>query len=362
MFHFLYVHIFRRIVFLLDPEKVHDGIVMFGRNLGKYSLTRKMTRSLLSYQNQALSQTVRGIHFSNPVGLSGGFDKNAELTDIIPEVGFGFMEIGSVTGEKCDGNAKPRLWRLKKSKSILVYYGLNNDGAEAIAQRLRGKKFRIPVGANIAKTNNQNTVGKEAGAADYLKAYKAMQDIADYFTINISCPNAYGGCPFTDKEYLDHLLSRLAEVPKTKPSFIKLSPDLSHEEIDGIIEVARKHDIDGFVCSNLTKSRNNPKIVEKDFSECGGMSGKVVIDLSNDLVEYIYRKTGKEFVLIGLGGIFSAEDAYKKIRLGATLVELITGMIFEGPQVIGDINQGLVKLLKKDGFKNISEAIGADIR
>lgn len=360
--HFLYVHFFKPIVFQIDPEKIHDSMISFGESLGKYAWVRRVAGFLFDFQHPMLVQRIRGIDFRNPVGLSGGFDKNGRLTDILPEVGFGFMEIGSITGDKCAGNPKPRMWRLKKSRSLLVHYGLNNAGARSLAKRLQGKKFRIPVGINIAKTNNRETVAKESGTADYLRAYREMRQIGDYVTINISCPNAYGGCPFTDRENLEYLLTKIATVPKTKPIFIKLSPDLTHQEIDAIIILARRFRLDGFICSNLTKSRENPRILDMEFPEYGGMSGKVVDDLSDQLIEYIFRQAGKEFVLIGVGGIFSAEDAYRKIRKGASLVQLITGMVFEGPQLIGAINHGLVGLLKRDGYGNIAEAVGVDVR
>lgn len=360
--HFFYVRLFKPIVFQIDPEKIHDSMIAFGESLGRYAWVRRVAGFLFDFQHPMLAQRICGIDFRNPVGLSGGFDKNGRLTDILPEVGFGFMEIGSITGERCEGNPKPRMWRLKKSRSLLVHYGLNNAGARSLAKRLHGKKFRIPVGINIAKTNNRETVAKESGTADYLRAYREMGQIGDYVTINISCPNAYGGCPFTDRENLEYLLTKIATVPKTKPIFIKLSPDLTLQEIDAIITLARRFKLDGFICSNLTKSRENPRILDTDFPEYGGMSGKVVDDLSDRLIEYIFRQVGKEFVLIGVGGIFSAEDAYRKIRKGASLVQLITGMVFEGPQLIGGINYGLVCLLKRDGFQNIAEAVGVDIR
>lgn len=360
--HFLYARLFKPVVFQIDPEKIHDSMIAFGELLGKYAVARWVTAVLFDYQHPMLAQRIRGIDFRNPVGLSGGFDKNGRLTEILPEVGFGFMEIGSITGEKCEGNPKPRMWRLKKSRSLLVHYGLNNMGARAIARRLKGKTFRIPVGINIAKTNNRETITKEAGAADYLRAYREMRHVGDYVTINISCPNAYGGCPFTDKDYLEYLLTRLATVPKTKPIFIKLSPDLTHREIDDIIVLARRFNLDGFVCSNLTKPRENPRILDTDFPDYGGMSGKIVDDLSDRLIEYVFRQTGKEFVIIGVGGIFSAEDAYRKIRKGASLVQLITGMVFEGPQLIGAINQGLADSLERDGYRNIAEVVGVDTR
>jgi dihydroorotate dehydrogenase len=314
---------------------------------------------LFGYANPMLEQDILGIHFKNPIGLSAGFDKNAELTGIIPEVGFGFEEAGTITGEPCEGNPRPRLWRAKKSKSLVVYWGLMNNGSEKIAARLKDKKFRFPVGISIGKTNTESTVELTNGIADYLKAYRAFENIGAYYTINISCPNTFGGEPFTDPAKLDLLLAEINKLPHTKPILIKLDPDLSFEVIDQIIEVARKYKINGFVCSNLTKKRDNPKILDV-VPEKGGLSGKVQQDLSDKQVEYIFKKCGKEFLIIGCGGVFTAEDAYRKIKLGASLIYLITGMIFEGPQVVSDINRGLVKLLKIDGYKNISEAIGSD--
>jgi dihydroorotate dehydrogenase len=183
-------------------------------------------------------------------------------------------------------------------------------------------------------------------------------------TINISCPNAFGGQPFTDPQKLGQLLQEISKLPKTKPIFLKMPPDLSISNIDQIIELARQFKIDGFICTNLTKDRIELSIKEKIKenlpTDKGGISGKVIERLSDDLIKYIYSKTKGEFVIVGCGGIFSAGDAYRKIRLGASLLQLITGMIFEGPQLIGEINHGLVRLLKKDGFKNISEAVGAD--
>jgi len=360
--HFLYRSMIKPLFFLVDPERTHDRNIRFGHFLGKNSATRALTKIAFSYQDKSLKQDVSGLAFRNPVGLAGGFDKNAQIVDILDSVGFGFMEIGSVTGEPCKGNAQPRLWRLKKSKSLLVYYGLTNDGSEAISRKLQGKKFRIPLGVNIARTNTKETCDTESGIQDYVKAYRAFVEIADYFVINISCPNAYGGQPFSDPDRLIQLLQAIDRVRVSTPLFIKLSPDLTDENIDEIISIARKHKITGFICTNLTKNRDNPKIQDSNLSKNGGMSGKVVEDLSNQLIEYIHRKTTGEFVLIGLGGIFTAKDAYKKIRLGANLVQLITGMIFEGPQTIGEINRGLVKLMKKDGFKSIGEAVGADVK
>jgi dihydroorotate dehydrogenase len=356
----LYKSLFRPIAFLFDPEFIHDQITLFGVVLGKSSVSRNMISGFLSRNDKILSQEILGIRFENPVGLAAGFDKNGLLTDILPSVGFGFAEIGSVTGEACEGNERSRLWRLKKSKALLVYYGLKNDGCEAINKRLAGKNFEIPIGISIAKTNSPTTVADRPAVEDYKKAFMSLCEAGDYMTINISCPNAYGGEPFTDPKKLEMLLTELDGVPCTKPVFLKLSPDLDEPALDGILSVAAKHRVHGFVCGNLTKNRTNEKILDKDFPDVGGISGVPLSDLADRMISMVYKKTKGKFVIIGCGGIFSAQDAYKKIRLGASLVQVITGMIYEGPQLIGEINLGLTQLLKKDGYQSISDAIGVD--
>ena len=356
-----YKAFFKPVAFRFDPETVHDSILALGKILGRFQFFRALTRRVFYFSDSRLSQTLCGVTFPNPIGLSAGFDKNAELLDILPEVGFGFVEVGSVTGEACAGHDRPRLWRLPKSQSLLVYYGLKNDGAEAIAQRLRGKQFRLPVGMSIAKTNNVACVERQAGIADYVKAHQTLRDIGAYTTVNISCPNTFGGQPFTDPDSLDQLLTALAAVHTEKPLFVKLSPDLSFAVVDALLEVMARHKVHGIICSNLTKDHTRSQIVDTHVPEFGGFSGKVQEDLSNAQLAYVYKKTRGAYVLVGSGGVFSAEDAYKKIRLGASLVQLITGMIFEGPSIVGDINQGLVQLLVRDGYKNISEAVGVDV-
>lgn len=355
-----YKYFLKPLFFLNDPEVVHDHMTAVGKILGKFKLGRAVAKELFGYQNPILEQEVLGITFKNPTGLSAGFDKNAELTDILPSVGFGFAEIGSITGNPCSGNPKPRLWRLKKSKSLLVYYGLKNDGAEAISKKLHGKRFEIPMGMSVAMTNCEDNLDIDKAIADYAKAFALMEPSAAYLTVNISCPNTQGGQPFVAPDKLEKLLKVLDEIPTTKPIFIKLSPDLSDAELDALLEVARAHRVHGIICTNLTKKRDGEKILDENVPEKGGLSGKVVQELSDKMLAYIYKKEGQRFVLVGCGGVFNAEDAYKKIRLGATLVQMITGMIFEGPQVISEINQGIVKLLKRDGFTSIKDAIGAD--
>ncbi len=343
---YLYKHLLRPIFFVIDPEAVHDFMLFQGRVLASNPITRGLSHLLFGYSNPAIEQDILGIHFKNPIGLSAGFDKNAKLLNIIPYAGFGFEEIGSITGEPCEGNPKPRLWRHKDLKSIRVNYGLMNDGAAAISKRLKGKKFKFPVGISIAKTNNEATCDTEVGIEDYAKAFEAFVKIGDYFTVNLSCPNTFGGQPFTDPKRLDRLLGKLDQIPTQKPVFLKLSPDLSEKELDVLIAVAEKHRVHGFVCTNLTKNHKFGK---------GGLSGGAVKELSNKQISYVYKKTKGNFVIIGCGGIFSAEDAYEKLKAGASLLQLITGMIYEGPGLISEINRGLVELMKKDGYKNISE-------
>lgn len=360
---FLYKHILKPILFSFNPELIHDAFTLFGRCLGSNSISRLKVKILYHFEHPALKQTILGINFKNPVGLAAGFDKNARLTNILPEVGFGFEEIGSITGEPCAGNPKPRLWRLPKAKALLVYYGLKNDGAKKIVDRLRGKKFQFPIGVSIAKTNDKNTCTTEAGINDYKKALLAFVEanIGDYFTINISCPNTFGGEPFTSPEKLNTLLATLDRVPTNKPIFIKIPCDISTDELDKLRAVTDNHRVHGFVIANLTKDKTRTEIHD-DIPEGakGGISGQPTFAPSNNLIRHLYKTAGGKYIIIGLGGIFSAGDAYEKIKAGASLVQLITGMIYEGPQLIGEINKGLVELLKKDGFENISEAVGSN--
>ena len=360
-----YKYFLKEIFFLQDPENVHERMVRVGHFLGKYAWSRALVRWLFYYEHHSLEQNIAGITFKNPIGLAAGFDKDAYLTQILPEVGFGFEEAGSITGQPCDGNPRPWLWRLPKSRSLVVNYGLKNQGSEIISARLKKMKFNFPLGISLAKTNSKDTAEDQKGIADYAKAYKTFSTagVGDYFTINISCPNAYGGEPFTDPVRLEKLLEVLYQGSWKKPVFIKMPADLDFAVVDELVAVARKYKITGLICTNLTKKRDNSKISPEDkMPEKGGISGKVVEDLSNQLIAHIYKSTGKEFVIIGCGGVFSGADAYKKIRLGASLIQLITGMIFEGPEIIGLINHDLVNLLKKDGFASIVEAVGADFK
>lgn len=357
----IYKKVIRPILFKIDPEQIHDLALLLGKTFGKFSLTRQLTKTCFYYKNKKLTQTIAGIRFVNPVGLAAGFDKEAEMMQILPSLGFGFEEIGSITAKPCQGNPKPRLWRLPKYKSLVVNYGLKNQGCKVIAGKLKGKKFAFPVGISIAKTNCPETTDPKIGINDYVESFLTMEPYADYLTINISCPNAYGGRPFSNSNYLKELLSKIDQIKTKKPIFIKISPELSSTQLDELLDICMKHNLTGFVVSNLVKDRSKLTIPPADFAKVGmgSLSGKIMHNRSNELISYVYQKTKGKYIIIGSGGIFTAKDAYEKITRGASLLQLITGMIYEGPRVIKKINKGLVAMLKKDGFENIAEAVGS---
>lgn len=355
----MYKKIIRPILFRLDPERVHNMALFWGRFLGEIRLSRLLRKKFV-FKDKRLENEILGIKFENPIGLSAGFDKNAQLTNIIPDIGFGFMEVGSITAQPCIGNEKPRLHRLVKDKGIIVNYGLANKGAEKIYKKLKNKKFRIPLIISIAKTNNPLIKG-EASVDDYFKTFKLMRRVGDFIVINISCPNIGDGRSFEDPNLLEKLLKKINKIREKEIIFLKLSPDLGDSDLNKIIKLAKQYQINGFIISNLSKKRD--KILSKDenLKYSGGISGKPLKAKSDNMIKKVYKKTRGKFVIIGSGGIFNGKDAYKKIKNGASLVQLITSMIYEGPDIIEKINKDIVELLEKDGYKNIKEAIGKNI-
>src|SRR3989338_2203894 len=353
----MYKKFIRPVLFCIDPEKIHNLSIRSGKFFALFGLSIVL-RKFFVYKNKKLEQKICGIKFENPVGLAAGFDKNAELVDLMPDIGFGFVEIGSVTAKPCEGNPKPRLHRLVKNRGIIVKYGLVSDGAKKVRDKLKGRKFRIPVGVSVAKTNDRKIKG-DGSVEDYFEGFQIMKNSGDYITINISCPNAGDGRSFEDSVLLEKLLEKIKKVRKKEIIFVKISPDIGIKDLDKIISLAGRYDVNGFVVSNLTKNRK--EIYKEDnLKYPGGISGKANAKKSNELIKYIYRKTGGKFVIIGCGGIFNGEDAYEKIKSGANLVQLITGMIYEGPAVIGRINRELARLLERDGYSNIGEAVGRE--
>lgn len=358
-----YKNILNPLFFQMNPEDVHDTITSFGNLLGKYKVTKTVIRGLYHFENETLVQKVAGINFSNPVGLSAGFDKDADLTNILPDIGFGFTQVGSVTLKPYQGNPKPRLYRLPKSRGIVVYYGLKNIGVDKIISKLSNSNNpNFPMGISVARTNCKEAVEIKAGIKDYFNCLKKLNNagIGNFYTINISCPNTFGGEPFTTSARLDSLLDKISSLKVKKPIFIKMPINLSWQDFKKLLDVIVKYDIDGVIIGNLTKKRD-PKLIKDAIPKevNGGISGKPTEKLNNYLITKTYESYKNKLIIIGVGGIFSAEDAYEKIKRGATLVQLITGMIFNGPQLIAEINEGLFHLLKKDGYVNINQAVGA---
>lgn len=363
LFRFFYTRLLKPFFFLLEPEGVHDRVTALGRMLGKFAFTKFLTRKMFRFDHKALSQNLYGIDFMNPIGLSAGFDKDAKLTNIFYDVGFGFMQVGSVTLNPYKGNPKTRLYRLPKSKGLVVYYGLKNIGVDKIISKLNNfKQPDLPLSISIAKTNHKSTSTVAGGIFDYLGSLKKLNDekIGDFYTINISCPNTFGGEPFTTPKRLEKLLKTLSTVKITKPVFVKMPINLDWNDFKKLLDVIVKYKFQGVIIGNLNKDYKLSTIKD-DIPEHikGGISGKPCRELSNHLIYRTFEVHSKKLTIIGVGGVFSAEDAYEKIKLGASLVQLITGMIFEGPQLIGEINKGLVELLNKDSFDNITEAIGS---
>ena len=361
----------RPIIFLMDPEDAHYSMKRIGIVLGSNPVTKAFTSLLYDYGHKSLKTNVDGVEYRNPIGLSAGFDKDGELTKIYPNLGFGLAELGSITGEICPGNPGKRLFRMIKSKAIVVWYGLNNMGAEKLSKNLANQNFgRLRVGINAALTNQTSNFDLQAAVKDYCKTMTLFKDIGDYYTINISCPNTQEGEPFVHRENLDVLLKMVNEKirPITKkPIYVKLAADMSIPEIDTIVDACTDHKMDGFVCTNLAKPEFNSEHRPEEYPTTkgllpkgkGAMSGLPLQRISTDVIRHVYRKTQGKMTIIGVGGIFNAKDAYEKITSGANLCHMITTMIFDGPQNISEINRGLVKLIKADGFKSVEEAVGS---
>ena len=363
---FGYTQIIKKVCFCFEAEKVHELFILIGKNLGKNNLLKRVIQRMFLYEHPILEQKILGMKFRNPVGLAAGFDYNADLIDIIPSVGFGFQSIGSITSEACFGNKKPRLGRLPKSKALYINKGLKNAGAEKIIKGLKTKKPEIPVFISIAKTNCKRTVNEQEGVKDYISSLRlwAGTRIGDIYELNISCPNSFGGESFTSKTSLNKLLEEVNKLRLKKPVFLKMPTDIAEKKAGELCFIALRHNVQGVIIGNLTKDRNQKHLKREEVKRfgSGSFSGLPCGEKSDKLIKYIYKKYGTKLIIIGCGGIFSAEDSYRKIKNGASLVQLITGMIYEGPGLISEINQELVELLKKDKYKNISEAIGADAK
>lgn len=363
---FGYQKVAKPLMFRHAPDSVHKGLVRTAKNVQKIPGVRDLPK-LWTHQDRALQTEVLGIQFRNPVGLSAGFDTTIELPMMMRSIGFGWMTGGSVTWNEYRGNDGPWFHRLPKSKSLVVNKGLASEGTPVVAQRLKHydmKLFRnFQLNVSVAKTNSKTSVGDEAGIEDYcssLVAFNKLEQVS-MLEINISCPNTFGGEPFTTPERLEKLLNAVDRLTLTKPVVVKMPIGLPNKAYDALLDVILTHNVAGVAVGNLLKDRKLAKLDDPlPDSVKGNLSGKPNKELSTQLIRHTYKKCGDKLVIIGIGGIMSAEDAYEKIKAGASLVALITGLIYEGPQLVGSINYGLVKLLKADGYTHISDAIGCD--
>src|SRR3989344_4096721 len=291
----MYEKILKPIFFRFDPEHIHDFFVRCGEMLGSFSLGRRLVGAFCEYDHPSLHTRIVGIDFKNPVGLAAGFDKDVRLTNIMPLVGFGFMEVGAITRHCYEGNEGFRLARLPDDKALIVYYGLKSIGADEIEKKLKRLRFVIPVGINIAKTNRADVKG-EKSIEDYAETYRMLASYFSYVALNVSCPNAQDGCMFQEPQLLNSFLAAIGKEEKRCPIFLKISNHLTAPEVDTILDVVKKYPfVDGFVVGNLSKRRDILHLVsppEKlNVIPQGGISGKPLTELSKNLIRHIYRKT-----------------------------------------------------------------------
>lgn len=360
---FLYKFLLKRILFLFNPESVHVLMVRFGEILGNNRISDKLVRLLLSDNHDSLKQNFFNIDFNSPIGLAAGFDYEARLTKALSPWGFGFQTVGTITNSPYSGNPRPMLGRLPKSKSLMVNKGFKNLGAFKTIEKLHGIKFNVPVGISIGRTNSESLTQSKS-IQDIIASFKKFEKSKinnSYYELNISCPNLFGNVSFYPPKNLEQLLRAVDKLHLKKPVFVKMPIDKSNTETLSMLKVIAKHSPKGVVFGNLQKNRKHPSLdpLEVKRFPIGNFSGKPTFDRSNELISLTYKRYKERFLIIGCGGVFSGKDAYEKIVRGASLVQLITGMIFEGPQLISAINFELVDLLERNGFSNISEAVGS---
>lgn len=305
-----------------------------------------LSRSMFQVTDKRLERNVFGITFPNPVGLAAGFDKDAKLFDELGHLGFGFIEIGTITPKGQPGNEKPRLFRLPADEALINRMGFNNHGVAEAVERLRARKTNVIVGGNIGK--NKVTPNEEA-TKDYLESFRALHGVVDYFVVNVSSPNTPNLRALQDKEPLTRLLNALMDENENfkiqRPILLKIAPDLSDDQLLDIISIVRDTRIEGVIATNTTVSRENLNTSGEKTNEigAGGLSGKPLTNRSTEIIRFLAEKSNKAFSIIGVGGIHSAEDALQKLEAGADLIQLYTGFIYEGPALIKQINKAIIK-------------------
>jgi len=341
------------LLFRLPPETAHGLGQAALRTLQRTPLLEPVA-SRYTVADGRLETTAFGQSFPNPVGVAAGFDKNAEVPRALRALGFGFVEVGGVTAEPQAGNPRPRLFRLPEDGALINRMGLNNDGAAVVGTRLADTDVPVPVGVNVAKTEN---VDPADAPADYRRTYHAVADGADFFVVNVSCPNSQGFEALQNREAMAAILGALVDAGAA-PLLVKLSPDLPEPAIDDALEIVAEFDLDGVVATNTTTGRP-ASLRSANRVEEGGLSGDPIESDATEMVRYVAERT--DVPVVGVGGVSTAADAYRKIRAGASLVQLYTGLIYRGPAVAREINRGLLDLLDRDGFDSVADAVGADL-
>lgn len=334
----------KRIFFLFDPEKIHHFTFKLIKSTLSIPGMKSLWRKWFVIEDKKLEREVFGLHFKNPVGLAAGFDKNGQLFNELEYVGFGFIEVGTVTPEPQEGNPKKRLFRLTEDEAIINRMGFNNEGIEELVKQLKKRKTDLLIGGNIGKnkvTHNEKAVD------DYVKCFNALYQYVDYFVVNVSSPNTPNLRALQDKKPLTELLNTLKELNKSKeiqrPILLKIAPDLTNEQLDDIIEIVKTTKIDGVIATNTTIDRSNLKTKDMESIGAGGVSGKPLAQRSTEVIKYLHQHSKGSFPIIGVGGIHSAEDALEKLNAGASLVQVYSGFIYQGPKLIREINETLLK-------------------
>ena len=346
----MYKHIIKPFLFCFNPETAHNMTFSAISFLRHVPFARSIIRAIYQKDAPALEKEVFGIKFPNPVGLAGGLDKNGEYYNDMANFGFGFVEIGSLTPKPQDGNAKPRCWRVPGDRALINRFGINNKGVKNAVEHLKKVRPQVIVAANISK--NTSSINEEA-AKDYETAFGLLYDFVDMFVVNISCPNVVGLTALQDISFLSEIVDKLLALrmyyDEYRPILLKVSPDLSHQQLDEIIDYSLRSGIDGIVAGNTTRSRDGlTTISQEKIDEIGngGMSGAPIYQKNLALVKYIHEKSGGKLPIVGVGGIMSPEQAQEMLEAGASLIEIYSGFIYEGPSLVKRIIKHLDNLTK----------------
>jgi dihydroorotate dehydrogenase len=359
-----YSSVIRPLAFRLDAERAHHLAIGVGARIRAFA---RPLHWLNAINDPRLDTVVAGLRFPTPLGLAAGFDKSGTAIEMLAALGFGFVEIGSVSIDPSFGNACPRLFRLPEDRAIVVHYGLPNDGARTIAERLEKTHLPVPLGINLVKTNRGLGAAQESGDQiinEYIDAARVVSPVADYLMLNLSCPNTEDGRDFfADAGHLRAFLTALGELQLRVPVFLKVSPLGGIATIERLLESVTGHAyISGFMFNLPPVKPDGLKTPERIWRAMpGAVSGPPAAALADTCIRETFRRMDRNrYVIIGAGGISTAEDAYAKIRLGASLVQLLTALVYEGPGVVRRITQGLVRLIERDGLRHISDAVGVD--